>query len=133
MHKARHGAIPPWNKDPGRIPKQPVSPNDATLSTVVGRFDCLLQSRRRIRDLARDGEASIYEEHLHGARLLAVAAALVNGLGFRNDMLRTLLAQTFNFFPGDRLLASDYLDHRCPLTRGPVLDPPPGDSGPSGL
>lgn len=48
-------------------------------------------------------------------------------------MLRTILARTFNFFPGDTLLASDYLDYRNPLTTGPVLDPPPGDLGPSGL
>jgi hypothetical protein len=81
---------------------------------VTGKLDCLLQSRRTIRQLAEDGEASIYEEHLHGARLLAVVAALVNGLGFRNDMVRTILARTFSFFPGDTLLASDYLDFRKP-------------------
>jgi hypothetical protein len=37
--------------------------------------------------------------------------------------------QPFNTFPGDTLLASDYLDHRNPLTVGPVLDPPLGDTG----
>jgi hypothetical protein len=125
-HKARTGAIPPWNKDPGRKPSQEIPPTDATSAAVTGRFDCLLQSRRTTRELAADGEACIFEEHLHGARLLAVSAA-IRGDGFRNDVLRTILAQTFAFFPGDLLLASDYLDHRNRLTVGPVLDPPSED------
>ena len=126
-HKARSGAIPPWNKDPGRRPSQEISPTDGTSAAVTGRFDCLLQSRRTIRELAADGEASIFEEHLHGARLLAVSAAILSERGFRNDVLRTILNQTFAFFPGDLLLSSDYLDHRNPLTVGPVLDPPSED------
>ena len=123
-HEARTGVIPPWNRDPGRKPSGKISPADATLAAVTGRFDCLLQSRRTIRQLAADGEASIFEEHLHGARLLAVSAVVLSQHGFRNDLLRTILAQTFSFFPGDLLLASDYLDHRNSLTMGPVLDPP---------
>jgi hypothetical protein len=116
--KARTGAIPPWNKDAGRKPSQEISPTDATSAAVTGRFDCLLQSRRTIRDLAIDGEARIFEEHLHGARLLAVNAAIRSEHGFRNDVLRAILAQTFVFYPGDLLLASDYLppqsaDHRA--------------------
>jgi hypothetical protein len=126
-HKARTGHIPPWNKDPGRVPTQKVSPTDGTSAAVTGRFDCLLQSRRTIRELAADGEASIFEEHLHGARLLAVRSAILSEYGFRNDLLRRILAQTFAFFPGDALLESDYLNHRNPLTVGPILDPPPED------
>lgn len=126
-YKARRGSIPPWNKDPARVPVQPLAAADGTLDTATGRLDCLLQSRRTIRELAGDGEASIYEEHLHGPRLLSVRWGIMSGHGFRNDVLRMFLERTFSFFPGDVLLASDYLDDRNPLTVGPLLDPRPGD------
>ena len=58
---------------------------------------------------------------------LRSAQRFVSEHGFRNDVLRSILLQTFAFYPGDLLLASDYLDHRNPLTVGPVLDPPAED------
>jgi hypothetical protein len=128
-HKVRHGDVPPWNKHPGRLPQKIPSATDGTLSTATGKLDCLLQSRRTIRQLAADGEACIYEEHLHGARMVAVATGIQTGEGFRNDRLRSLLAERSNFFPGDKLLDSNYLDQRNPLTTGPALDPPEHDAG----
>jgi hypothetical protein len=117
-----------WNESPGRLPRVSPSAQDGTLATAVGLFDCLLQARKTIRHLADDGEAMIFEEYLHGARMGAVAEAIRNGQGFRNDVLRRHLEHYWLAgFIHDQLLKSGYLDQRNPVTVGPVLDPPEAD------
>jgi hypothetical protein len=97
---------------------------------AVGIFDCLLQARRTIRQLATDPEAMMFEEHLHGARMSAVRAAILGGEGFRNDVLRRHVEMSWAVpFIRDEILKSGYLDQRNPLTIGPVLDPPPEPGG----
>jgi hypothetical protein len=114
-----------WNQSSGRLPRVSPDARDATLATAVGIFDCLLQARKTIRELAGDPEATMFEEHLHGIRLTAVRAAILGGRGFRNDVLRTHLEQGWAApFIRDEILKSGYLDQRNPLTLGPVLDPP---------
>lgn len=114
-----------WNISPGRLPRVPPDAQDATLATAVGVYDCLLQARRTIRQLAHDPEAMIYEEHLHGARIMAAFSSM----GFRNDVLRRHLERGWAApLIRDEILTSGYLDQRNPLTVGPVLDPPPDGS-----
>lgn len=114
-----------WNVSPGRLPRVSPDTQDGTLATAVGCFDCLLQARKTIRQLAQDGEAMMFEEHLHGARLIAVRDAILNGSGFRNDLLRKHLERSWAVpFIRDEILKSGYLDQRNPLTVGPVLDSP---------
>ncbi len=92
-----------------------------------GTFDLLLQSRRSLRELSADPEAAMFEENLHSARFFAVIEATRNGLGYRNDLLRKWLKEG-PIMPElrERILESGYLDQRCPLTIGRVLDPPTG-------
>jgi hypothetical protein len=117
-----------WNESPGRLPRVSPSTQDGTLATAVGIFDCLLQGRKTIRHLANDGEAMLFEEHLHGARMAAVRTAILNGQGFRNDVLRWHLERNqASSFLADAILESGYLDQRNPVTIGPVLDPPEPD------
>jgi len=118
-----------WNESPGRLPHVPPDAQDGTLATAVGIFDCLLQARKTIRQLAGDPEATMFEEHLHGVRLGAVREAILERQGFRNDMLRRHLERSWAVpFIRDEILKSGYLDQRNPLTIGPVLDPPPDQS-----
>lgn len=115
-----------WNVARGRLPRLPPDARDGTLATAVGIFDCLLQARKPIRQLAADPEAMMFEEQLHGARLGAVREAILSGNGFRNDVLRRHLDSTWAAsFMRDEILTSGYLDARNPLTIGPVLDPRP--------
>jgi hypothetical protein len=120
-----------WNTSPGRLPRVSPSAEDGTLATAVGALDCLLQARKTIRRLAEDPEAMMFEEHLHGARLSAVREAILNGQGFRNDLLRRHLEHDWaSSFLADEILKSGYLDQRNPVTVGPVLDPPEDDQQP---
>lgn len=114
-----------WNVSPGRLPRVPPDAQDATLATAVGVYDCLLQARKTIRQLAHDPEAMIYEEHLHAGRIMAAFSST----GFRNDVLRRHLERGWAApLIRDQILTSGYLDQRNPLTVGPVLDPPPDAS-----
>jgi hypothetical protein len=120
-----------WNASPGRLPRVSPSAEDGTLATAVGALDCLLQARKTIRRLAEDPEAMMFEEHLHGARITAVRAAILNGQGFRNDLLRRHLERSWAApFIRDEIVNSGYLDQRNPVTIGPVLDAPEDDHEP---
>lgn len=132
-HKARFGGLPPWNVSPGPIPRLDVAPDDGALAVACGYIDCLLQSRRTIRGLAADHEATMFERHLHGLRLLVVREATMNGMGLRNDMLRRRLEQWWAV-PAirDLILDSGYLNDRNPLTVGPIAEPPDDASEPPG-
>jgi hypothetical protein len=121
-----------WNESPGRLPRVPPSSEDGTLAMAVGHLDCLLQARKTIRRLAEDGEAMLFEEHLHGARMGAVRQAIRNGRGFNNEVLRRHLARdSASSFLADAILESGYLDQRNPVTIGPVLNPTEADEPPS--
>jgi len=75
----------------------------------------------------------MFEEHLHGARITAVRAAILNGQGFRNDLLRRHLGRSWAApFIRDEILKSGYLDQRNPVTIGPVLDAPEEDQAADG-
>lgn len=114
-----------WNTSPGRLPRVSPSAEDGTLATAVGVLDCLLQARKTIRRLAEDPTAMMFEEHLHGVRITAVRAAILNGRGFQNDLLRRHLERSWAAtFIRDEILKSGYLDQRNPVTIGPVLDAP---------
>jgi len=58
--------------------------------------------------------------------------AILNGQGFRNDLLRRHLGRSWAApFIRDEILKSGYLDQRNPVTIGPVLDAPEDDQEPS--
>jgi hypothetical protein len=70
----------------------------------------------------------MFEEFLHGVRLTAVGAAIVGRRGFRNDLLRRHLERSWAVpLIRDEILKSAYLNHRNPLTIGPLLDAPEDD------
>lgn len=70
----------------------------------------------------------MFEEHLHGARMTAVRAAILNGPGFGNELPRQHLKRSWAApFIRDEILKSGYLDQRNPVTIGPVLEPPEDD------
>ena len=120
-----------WNESLGRVPPLPPDAEDGTLATAVGMLDCLVQARKTIRRLAEDGEAMIFEEHLHGARLGTVRDAILDGGGFNNTVLRRHLEEErASSFLADAILTSGYLDQRNPVTIGPMLDPPEDDQQP---
>jgi hypothetical protein len=127
-NRIRFGHIPPWNTAPGRIPAGTPDADDGTMATAVGAFDILLQARKTIRQLAENDLWAMFEEHLHGIRLISVARAVVGGSGLRNDMVREDLQRSWAV-PSlrDEILNSGYLDERCPVTVGPAAEPPPGD------
>jgi hypothetical protein len=128
LHERQFGRPIRWNVSPGRLPRASPSSEDGTLATAVGIFDCLLQARRTIRQLADDPEAMMFEEFLHGVRLTAVGAAIVGRRGFRNDLLRRHLERSWAVpLIRDEILKSAYLNHRNPLTIGPLLDAPEDD------
>lgn len=124
--RSRLGHLPAWNTDPGRIPKVAPGANDGSMATAVGALDVLLQARRTIRQLADDPFAATFEEQLHGARLFAVAAGIRSETGTRNDTIRAEIEREGLILPEIReeILRSGYLDQRCPVTAGPILDPP---------
>jgi len=117
-HTAMFGSRPPWNVSAGRRPLLPSDGASGVLGVAVGAFDCLLQARRTIRALADDGEACLFEEQLHGVRILMA------GGRFTDARFRRM----FDTFWGidDRIrqaiVDSGYLDHRNPLTAGPVIE-----------
>jgi hypothetical protein len=117
-HTAMFGTKPPWNVSPGRRPTLPSDGARGVLSVAVGAFDCLLQARHTIRALASDGEARLFEEQLHGVRILMAGGQFTN----------TRFRKMFDKFWGidDRMrqaiVDSSYLDHRNPVTVGPVID-----------
>lgn len=124
--RSRLGHLPAWNTDPGRIPKVAPGANDGSMATAVGALDVLLQARRTIRQLADDPLAAMFEEQLHGARLFAVAVGIRSETGTRNDTIRAEIEREGLILPEIReeILRSGYLDQRCPVTAGPMLDPP---------
>jgi hypothetical protein len=124
--KARFGEIPEWNTAVGRLPTTPPSREDGTLGLAVGVVDSLLQSRKTIRQLAANDLWALFETTLHGARIMSVARAAKNGRGFRNDMLREDLDANWGILDQirDEIKKTQYLDARCPVTVGPVCDPP---------
>jgi hypothetical protein len=125
-NRVRFGGLPRWNNDPGRIPKNAPAADDGSLAIAVGAVDILLQARRTIRQLAADPLAAMFEEQLHGARMVAVAQGIRGSNGVRNDTIRERIEQHPTMFPEIReeLLTCGYLDQRCPLTTGPIADPP---------
>ncbi|HEU4463179.1 MAG TPA: hypothetical protein VFR75_11360 [Solirubrobacterales bacterium] len=124
--QVRFGAIPSWNTHPGRIPTTEPAVEDASMATAVGALDVLLQARRTIRQLADDPLARMFEEMLHGARLFAVAVGIRSEVGLRNDTIRDAIELEGLILDEIRkeIFRSGYLDQRCPMTIGPVLDPP---------
>ena len=125
LYAAICGEPIPWNISPGRLPRTAPDRDDSTLLLAVGAFDCLLQARRTIRQLASDAEASMFEEHLHGARI----RAMTMGGGSRIDLVRRFVAQTWTGgYIGEQILSTGYLDQRNPLTIGPALGSPAGPS-----
>jgi hypothetical protein len=117
-NKARFGTLPPWNSSPGRVPSVTVDSNDAALALACGYIDCLMQARRPLRQLVQDPEAMMFEEQLHGLRIM------MHG-DFRNDIFRQRLKDWWivgEFV--DLMLASGYLEGRNPLTVGPIAEPP---------
>lgn len=96
------------------------------MATAVGALDVLLQARRTIRQLADDPLARMFEEMLHGARLFAVAVGIRSEVGLRNDTIREAIELEGLILDEIReeIFRSGYLDQRCPMTIGPVLDPP---------
>jgi hypothetical protein len=124
--KTRFAEIPAWNTAVGRLPATPPSSEDGTLALAVGVIDSLLQSRKTIRELAANNLWALFETQLHGARIMSVARAAKNGRGFRNDMLREDLDANWGILDQirDEIKNTKYLDSRCPVTVGPVCDPP---------
>jgi len=128
LYAALCGEPIPWNISPGRRPQIAPDHDDATLLLAVGAFDCLLHARRTIRQLANDPEASMFEEHLHGARI----RAMMMGSGLRSDLVKRFVGQSWVGGVGEEILETGYLDQRNPLTIGPFLGSPSSRSeGPS--
>lgn len=128
-NRVRFGHLPRWNTSPGRIPKDDPAADDGTMATAVGALDILLQARKTIRQLAANDLWNMFEEHLHSIRLITVARSIVAGTGSRNDMLREDLARSWAVpWLRDEILQSGYLDQRCPVTVGPVADPPAAEN-----
>lgn len=126
-NRVRFGNLPRWNNHPGRIPKKAPAADEGSLAIAVGAVDILLQARRTIRQLAADPLSAMFEEQMHGARMVAVAQGIRGGQGVRNDTIRERIRRHPTMLPeiDEELLTCGYLDQRCPLTVGPVVDPPP--------
>jgi hypothetical protein len=128
-NRVRFGHLPRWNTSPGRISRDVADADDGTMASAVGAFDNLLQARKTIRQLAASDLWNMFEQHLHGIRLMTVAGSILEGTGFRNDVLREDLARSWAFPElNEEILNSGYLDQRCPVTVGPVADPPPDEN-----
>jgi hypothetical protein len=115
-HEEVVGVIPPWNVSRGRRPPSSSDGAGGVLGVAVGEVDCLLQVRRTIRNLASDGEALLFEEQLHGVRILLSGR-------FTNGRFRQMFDQ---FWGIDELFRNAirearYLDERNPLTTGRLL------------
>jgi hypothetical protein len=123
-----------WNVSHGRLPRIEPSAEEGTLAIAVGLFDCLLQGRKTIRELANDGEAMLFEEFLHAVRLGVVHAAIVGGQPLSRDLFYAHLQRDWTSpRMRDDILEGGYLDQRNPVTTGPVLigpvrNPDEGDS-----
>jgi hypothetical protein len=125
-NRVRFGHIPPWNTSPGRIPPTDPDADDGVMPTAVGAVDILLQGRRTIRQLAASNLSTVFEAHLHGVRLQAVARGIVSGHGLNNELIREQLRHGWAAPQiRDEILRCGYLDQRCPVTVGPVADNPP--------
>jgi hypothetical protein len=125
-NRVRFGQIPPWNTSVGRVPPTDPDAEDGVMATAVGAFDILLQGRDTIRQLAASNLSTMFEAHLHGVRLQAVATGILDGRGVNNEVIRDQLARDWAAPEiRDEILRSGYLDRRCPVTVGPVIDPEP--------
>ena len=128
-NRVRFGHIPPWNTSPGRLPPTDPDADDGVMATAVGAFDILLQGRKTIRQLAASNLHAMFEAHLHGVRIQAVASGILNGRGVNNEVIRDQLASGWAAPQiRDEIVRSGYLNQRCPATTGPVMDPRPRTS-----
>lgn len=124
LYAAQCGEPIRWNVSPGRIPQDAPDTQDPTLALAVGVFDSLLQARRTIRQLASDGQASMFEEHLHGGRLHAIMTG---------RSVRRWLAGAYASPPiRDEILRTGYLDQQNPVTVRPGSGHDGGPNPPGG-
>lgn len=122
-HQERFGRLPRWNTSPGRVPTPARrGGNDSVLAIAVGELDSPLQARRTLRQLAREGLTQTFEEHLHAARIIAVATASA-GTPDRDAVLAVAESSWASPEIRDELFRQGYFDEVCDLVASSARSP----------